>query len=30
VIDLDQPGHPFDAGWEAAAARITARIGKLT
>jgi exodeoxyribonuclease-3 len=25
VIDLDQPGHPFDAGWEAAAARIAAR-----
>jgi exodeoxyribonuclease-3 len=25
VIDLDQPGHPFDAGWEAAAARIAAQ-----
>jgi exodeoxyribonuclease-3 len=25
VIDLDQPGYPFDAGWEAAAARIAAR-----
>jgi exodeoxyribonuclease-3 len=25
VIDLDQPGYPFDAGWEAAAARIPAR-----
>jgi len=25
VIDLDQPGHPFDAGWEAASARIAAQ-----
>jgi exodeoxyribonuclease-3 len=25
VIDLDQPGHPFDAGWEGAEARIAAR-----
>jgi exodeoxyribonuclease III len=25
VIDLDQPGHPFDAGWDAAEARIAAR-----
>ncbi len=25
VMDLDRPGHPFDAGWEAAAARIAAR-----
>jgi len=25
VIDLDQPCHPFDAGWEAAAARIAAQ-----
>jgi exodeoxyribonuclease-3 len=24
-IDLDQPGHPFDAGWEGAASRIAAR-----
>jgi exodeoxyribonuclease III len=25
VIDLDDPGHPFDAGWEAAAARRALR-----
>jgi exodeoxyribonuclease-3 len=25
VIDLDQPGYPFDAGWEPAAARLAAR-----
>lgn len=25
VIDLDQPGHPFDPGWGAAAGRIAAR-----
>ena len=25
VIDLDEPGRPFDAGWEGAMARITAR-----
>jgi exodeoxyribonuclease-3 len=25
VIDLDQPGHPFDAGWAAAEERIAAR-----
>jgi exodeoxyribonuclease-3 len=25
VIDLDQPGRPFDAGWEGALARIAAR-----
>jgi exodeoxyribonuclease III len=25
VIDLDQPGHPFNAGWEAAEVRIAAR-----
>src|SRR4051812_15061134 len=30
VIDLHQPGHPFDAGWEAAEARITARTASLT
>ncbi len=30
VIDLDQPGHPFDAGWEAAEARIAARTASLT
>jgi exodeoxyribonuclease III len=27
VIDLDQPGHPFDAGWTSAAKRIAARRG---
>lgn len=27
VVDLDRPGHPFDAGWNAAAARIAARRG---
>ncbi|HET8646359.1 MAG TPA: exodeoxyribonuclease III, partial [Vicinamibacteria bacterium] len=27
-IDLDQPGHPFDAGWESAASRIAARRGR--
>jgi exodeoxyribonuclease-3 len=27
VIDLDEPGHPFDAGWKSAAARIAARRG---
>jgi exodeoxyribonuclease-3 len=25
VLDLDEPGHPFDAGWASAAARIAAR-----
>jgi exodeoxyribonuclease-3 len=25
VIDLDQPGHPFDPGWEGALERIAAR-----
>lgn len=25
VIDLDEPGHPFDAGWKAAESRIAAR-----
>ena len=25
VIDLDEPGTPFDAGWEGALARIAAR-----
>ena len=25
VIDLDEPGRPFDAGWDAALARISAR-----
>jgi exodeoxyribonuclease-3 len=27
VIDLDESGHPFDAGWTAAAGRIAARRG---
>jgi exodeoxyribonuclease-3 len=27
-LDLDEPGHPFDAGWVAAAARIAARRRK--
>ena len=27
VIDLDEPGHAFDAGWTAAAGRIAARRG---
>jgi exodeoxyribonuclease-3 len=30
VIDLDQPGHPFEAGWEAALGRIAARTGGPT
>ena len=25
VIDLDEPGRPFDPGWEGAVARIAAR-----
>ena len=29
VIDLDQPGHPFEAGWAAAEARIAARGTRL-
>jgi exodeoxyribonuclease III len=28
VIDVDQPGHPFDAGWTAAEERIAARRTK--
>jgi exodeoxyribonuclease-3 len=28
VIDLDCPGHPFDAGWSSAESRIAARRGK--
>jgi len=30
VIDLDEPGHPFDAGWVAAEARIAARTRPST
>jgi exodeoxyribonuclease III len=30
MIDLDQPGHLIDAGWEAAEARIAARTTTLT
>lgn len=26
VIDIDEPGHPFDAGWKSAEARIAARL----
>ncbi len=28
VVDLDAPGHPFDAGWEGAEERIRARTTK--
>jgi exodeoxyribonuclease-3 len=28
VIDLDSPGHPFDAGWASAESRIAARVPK--
>ena len=28
VIDLDEPGHPFDAGWASAESRIAARRTK--
>jgi exodeoxyribonuclease-3 len=28
VIDLDTPGHPFDAGWASAESRIAARLRK--
>lgn len=28
VIDLDEPGHPFDAGWASAESRIAARRRK--
>jgi exodeoxyribonuclease-3 len=27
VIDIDSPGHPFDAGWVSADSRIAARLG---
>ena len=26
VIDVDEPGHPFDAGWKSAEGRIAARV----
>jgi exodeoxyribonuclease-3 len=26
VVDLDEPGHPFDAGWQSAESRIAARF----
>jgi exodeoxyribonuclease III len=29
LIDLDEPGKPIDAGWEAAAVRIAARRGSV-
>jgi exodeoxyribonuclease-3 len=28
VVDLDTPGHPFDAGWASAEGRIAARLRK--
>jgi exodeoxyribonuclease-3 len=28
VIDVDEPGHPFDAGWDSAEGRIAARRAK--
>jgi exodeoxyribonuclease-3 len=28
VVDLDEPGVPFDAGWEAALERIAKRAGR--
>lgn len=28
VIDIDSPGHPFDAGWSLAESRIAARLRK--
>ena len=28
VIDIDSPGHPFDAGWASADSRIAARLPK--
>src|SRR5881296_3245727 len=29
VIDIDAPGHPFEAGWASAEARIAGRRGKV-
>jgi exodeoxyribonuclease-3 len=28
VMDVDERGHPFDAGWESAEERIAVRRGK--
>jgi len=28
VIDIDSPGHPFDAGWTSAESRIAERVRK--
>jgi exodeoxyribonuclease-3 len=28
AIDIDEPGHPFDAGWKSAEARIASRRGR--
>jgi exodeoxyribonuclease-3 len=28
IIDLDESGHPFDAGWASAESRIAARRGR--
>ena len=28
VVDVDAPGHPFDAGWASAAERIAARLAR--
>jgi hypothetical protein len=28
VVDLDEPGVPFDAGWDAALDRIARRTGR--
>ncbi len=30
VIDLDQPGHPFEAGWQAAETRVAGGAANLT
>jgi hypothetical protein len=30
LIDIDEPGQPIDAGWEAALERIAARTATLT
>jgi exodeoxyribonuclease-3 len=28
IIDIDSPGHPFDAGWASADSRIASRLRK--